>query len=902
MARDRDDERRDDDEDDAPEPSKPKRSRRTRDPGLEALDQVKKSVSRSAKAADKAPASGSRSRSSRSADGASRSTKPKAAKVPAKRASKPRSRGSRGGSHGGGGGSWFSRPAGGWKRWLLLELATVALGLVVGLGIASAMIWGRARHDVESYLANPPRPIPSIVWSAPIEVHPGMRASLAALTGDLLAAGFDRVEQVDQVAAPEDPGADPASAGVFAVGDDRITVWSAPYATPTGDGPGGAAWIEVRDGKVSATSDRKGLRLHPTVLGTLGDPETERIPVRLAELSPFVEPALLAMEDSRFRSHHGVDPIGIGRALVANLFGQDVQGGSTLTQQLAKNLFLTRDRTLKRKVREVFFAAALEHELDKDELLELYLSEIYLGQMGGLPLYGVEAAARGWFGVSAARLELHQAAMIVGAIPAPNLWSPVRNPEAALERRNLVLDKMLRDGAIDQAQRDAAVGRALELKGLEPSRIRKAPYAVDAAVDKAEEALGEGSLAARGYMVYTGIQPLLQRAAEDAIAQGMTELDAEYPKAAGAQVALVAVRIDDGTVVAMVGGRSYAQSAFNRARDADRQAGSTVKPLTMLAAFDAGDVNPATRLEDQPISRSVDGVTWTPKNYDNKFLGEVSVREAIEGSRNIPAIHLAETVGMGPLQRFYRQAGMSQATHLPSAALGSFAVTPIEMAGAYSAFGHGIAYRPRVLIAITDATGHPVLELPPEGYPIASEQAAALAVHVLQGVIESGTASRASRYGVGAPAAGKTGTTDDYRDAWFVGLTPELAVAVWVGQDEGILGLSGSRAALPTWARFVEASGTNRGTMPRPGGIVELAVCSESGMIARDACPSTFDEWFVDGHVPEDKCDVHGGPVIRPGRLFGRLFGRHRGEDEDAGAPATIPDERPDGKRKRPRN
>jgi penicillin-binding protein 1B len=773
------------------------------------------------------------------------------------------------------GGSWFSVPTGGWRRWLLVEVVTVLAGILVGLAIAGGTLWSRARGDVAAYLADPPRPIPSVVWSAPIRVAVGMRASVPALAGDLLAAGYERV---DRVAQPEDP----RTVGVFAVTADGIELWSAPWSGPTGEVAGGAASIAIRDGVVRSTSAGRELVVRPTVLGTLGDQEAERSPVRLADLSEWVEPALLAMEDTRFRQHYGVDPVGVLRALFSNATGTDVQGGSTLTQQLAKNLFLTRERTLRRKVREAFFAMALEQQLGKDALLELYLTEVYLGQMGGLPLYGVDAAARAWFGISAKNLNLAQAAVIVGAIPAPNAWSPVRNPNAAVERRRVVLDRMKALGRIDDARYAIAVSAPLDLKGLEPSRIRRAPYAVDAAVDRAEESLGFGALASGGYQVYTAIQPLLQRAAEEAVAQGMADLDADYPKAAGAQVALVAVRIDDGAVVAMVGGRSYAASAFNRARDAQRLAGSTIKPLTMAKAIDDGSVTASTLLEDQPLSRTVGGVTWAPQNYDKTWLGEVTLRQAIESSRNIPAIHVAEKVGPGRLQRFLRDVGLSHATNLPSAALGGFTASPLEMAGAYTVFGRGVAYRPRVLLHVDDARGERVLDLQPEGSPSVSEQAAAVAVHLLQGVIQNGTGAGAGRFGVGPPAAGKTGTTDEYRDAWFVGLTPELAVAVWVGRDEGTLGLSGSRGALPTWARFVAASGSNRGAMPRPGGVAIEEVCAESGMLARDACESTYDEWFVAGHVPTDKCEEHGG-IIRPGRLFGRLFGRKRGADDQEG-------------------
>jgi penicillin-binding protein 1B len=638
--------------------------------------------------------------------------------------------------------------------------------------------------------------------------------------------------------------------------------------------------VEIRSGKVTKTSPSSPISLPSTVLGHLGDPETARTPVRLAELSPWLERALLSMEDSRFRSHGGVDPLGILRGLWSGLVGGDLQGGSTITQQLAKNLFLSSERTIRRKVREVFFAAALESQLSKDELLELYLSEIYLGQMGGMPVYGVDAAARAWFGVSASKLDLAQAAAIIGVIPAPNTWSPARNPTGALERRDLVLRKMARDGIVSEEELEQALARPLALSGLPPSRIRRAPYAVDLVVDLAESTLPPGTFAAGGYQLHTAIQPLLQRAAEQALEAGMAEVEAQHPEIVGAQAALVAVRLTDGAVVALVGGRSYTDSPFDRARDAHRQVGSTVKPFTMLAAFDEGLASPATHLLDAPITRDVGGEVWSPRNYDGTYAGDVTVRETIESSRNIPAILLAEQVGLAKLGAFLRLAGLPDATGLPSTALGSFAATPLELAGAYTVFDRGVSSRPRVLLDIVAPGGETVHRFPPDQVKVASAEAAAVAVHVLEGVLESGTGARAAAYGVRPPVAGKSGTTDNYRDAWFVGLTREYAIAVWVGRDEGLLGLSGSKAALPSWARFVAATAGSTAPRLRPGGVTAATVCGETGQLARGACPLRYEEWLVSADLPVS-CEEHDEFVFRPGEFFDRLFRPKKRELEE---------------------
>jgi penicillin-binding protein 1B len=747
------------------------------------------------------------------------------------------------------------------------EAATWGTGITGGLLVASLALWVRATRDVEAYIAEPPPSVPATVWSAPMQVRAHQGASVSGLAGDLLAAGYERVDHVD-------------GTNQFSVDAGRFDIWTGAAA--------GAGWrveeargtVLISDGYVVQTTPGS-LTLRPTVLATVGDLDERRDQVSLGGLSEWMEPALLAMEDSRFRDHAGIDPIGISRAVARNLIGGGhMEGGSTLTQQLAKNLFLTSERRLQRKVREAFFAAALESQLNKDELLELYLGEVYLGQVGGLPIHGVQQAARAWFGVSAQRLTLGQAATIAGVISAPNAYSPTRHPDRARQRRDIVLARMVKVGAINDAQATAARSADLVVEGELPGTVRRAPWAVDAAIDRVESELGNGSFASGGYRIHTTIQPQLQRAAELAVREGMAELDAEYPKASGAEVALVALRASDGAVVAMVGSRSYRVSPFNRATDAWRQPGSTVKPLTMLAAFNEEyALTPISRLPDEPVEIEVGpGDVWRPQNYDGKYLGEVTIREAIESSRNIPAWHLADRVGMSDLETHYERLGLTRASARPSSSLGAFESTPLEMAGAYTVFpGGGTAHRPRLVSGLSDGQNRTVATWDPEPITVASARAAALSVAILEGVITDGTGARAANYGVSGRAGGKTGTTDGYRDAWFVGFTTELVVAVWVGRDrDGSIGLSGSRAALPTWARFVASSGDHSGaTFNAPDGLVFSEVCASSHQMARDTCESTYTEAFFDGAVPTDKCDEHAAGVADAiGGLFG--FGRKK--------------------------
>jgi len=590
--------------------------------------------------------------------------------------------------------------------------------------------------------------------------------------------------------------------------------------------------------------------------------DEERTPVDIDQIGPWLEPSLLAMEDKRFRHHRGVDPWGITRALLVDLLsGGARQGGSTLTQQLAKNLFVGSEKTIRRKVREAFFAAALESQMEKDALLELYLGEIYLGQMGGLPLHGIHAASRAWFGCSPSHLNLHQAALIIGGIPAPNTFSPVRHPDRAMSRRNLVIKQLLGQGAIGKDTAQAAMNEPIVLTGLTPSKTRRAPYAVDLAVEQAEDLLGERALVARPYDIHTTIDPILQHAAEAAVANGLRHMEAQNPRAQGAQVALVALSAKDGAILAMVGGRQYASSAFNRATDAQRQAGSTVKPLAVLAALDSRTLTPASLLPDEPLERVLDGKTWTPANVDGVYLGDVTVRRSLEQSRNIPAIHVAETLGLPRLQRFVVRAGLSNATALPSAALGAYPATPLELASAYTVFSNeGTRRTPYLLTTMHDGQTHHTAG-PAKAEPLAKPAAAAQVRSMLEGVFERGTARSAGELAAARAVGGKTGTTDAYRDAWFVGVTSDLSVAVWVGRDRGTLGLSGSRAALPIWSRFIGALPTDASAFSIPEDLSLLTICEEDGLLTCPSCLSPLDEWFQTGTEPEQSCGDRSGVV-----------------------------------------
>lgn len=733
---------------------------------------------------------------------------------------------------------------GGWKVWAWISLAALVTGAIA----AGAVSWVDARQQVRAYVAQPHHSTPTTVWSAPIRLEPGQPNTTEDLVADLISAGYERT-------------APPVRHGQFSSRSDGvIEVW-----TPAREGPGfsipaSKGTIAIQQGHIHRVTP-KDLVLWPTLFATLGDLEARRSPVTLQDVSPWMAPALLAIEDARFRDHVGVDPIGILRALLSNLRGRDLAGGSTLTQQLAKNLFLDQRRTIRRKVREVFFAAALEAELDKDALLELYLSEVYLGHVDGVPIHGVEQAARSWFGKSARALTVSECATMAGVIASPNVWSPMRDPGKALERRDAVLHRMVYVRALTEAQLDDALDDAIVTIATPPSRRWKAPWAVDAALDRVGDTLGDGFTAGAGDRVYTTIQPHLQRAAQRAVTDGLTALAAQEPGAADAEAALVSIDARTGHVVALVGGRDFIQSPFNRATRARRHPGSTIKPLVAMAAMSANPaLGPHTLFDDAPIQRRFDGRTWSPKNYDGRFVGPISLAAVLEQSRNIPSVLLAEQVGPKPLQRFLVDAGLPGATDLPSAALGAFPATPMELAGAYTVFaGAGQVHVPQWVLGVEDQSGGVRATITQGHSRLTDDTTAALVAHMLQGVVTRGTARRAASLGAPAGYGGKTGTTDGDRDAWFVGIDGHSATAVWVGRDRADLGLGGSQAALPVWAAYVSDLPAPA-PWSKPKGVTAAEVCDTTHWPPCPGCAARTQDWFRAGHVPPRTCTVLAAP------------------------------------------
>ncbi|HEV8150461.1 MAG TPA: PBP1A family penicillin-binding protein [Gemmatimonadales bacterium] len=597
----------------------------------------------------------------------------------------------------------------------------------------------------------------------------------------------------------------------------------------------------------------EGERRSPVAIGTLNGTALERrIPAELSALPQQLIQAVLAVEDQRFYQHHGLDLRRIGGALLANLKARSItQGGSTLTQQLAKNLFLSTRRTPLRKLREAALALVLEARYDKATILEAYLNEIYLGQDGARPIHGVGAAARYYFGKDVHDITLADAALLAGMISAPNRYSPIRNPGAARQRRDLVLQLMAEQRRIPQSQAERA-SRARLTTRAHPAPVIEGRWFRDYVLLGAPDRV-TARAPRRGTAIYTTLDATLQRAAERAVRSGFERL-----RTPGIEAALLALDPRTGEILAMVGGRDYGASQFNRATEALRQPGSAFKPVVALAALERSEGREpaftlASVVEDEPLRVRTSSGPWEPANYDGQFRGRVTLREAMEQSLNVPFARIGIAVGPERIVATARRLGIgSPLRPVPSLALGSSEVTLLELVRAYGvlAAAGGLATTRSVLGRgrYGEAVEPPG---PPELARVEDPAVAYLVTSTLEGVVARGTGRALSQYGRFEGIAGKTGTSNDWRDAWFIAYSPSLVVGVWVGFDDGrSLRLTGAGAALPIVARFLEQAGSDEAweTFERPDGVTEAYVAGGDGSWLSE-CGSP--ELFLEGTEPQ---------------------------------------------------
>ena len=625
------------------------------------------------------------------------------------------------------------------------------------------------------------------------------------------------------------------------------------------------------------------LVLDAPVLTSLGGGEREkRRPVALSVIPDRVRQAVLAIEDRRFYEHPGVDPIGIVGAAISNLRGKRgyTAGGSTITQQVARNVFLpkmfpemtlqaAREKSLRRKLLEMWVSIIITARASKDEIFEMYLNDMTLGQRGSFGIVGVAEASRLFFGKDVSNVSLAEAATIAGVFQSPSALSPFNNPERCKDRRNVVLGAMADAGYISadvsaRVQREPliVVQRALEAE---------APYFVDFVGQiLSDQYPGLTTTTDMPVEVYTTLDLHLQRVAQDAVRAGLTGVDNQLAKRkrGKAEAALIALDPRNGEILAFVGGRSYNQSQYDRAVVSRRQPGSVFKPFVFLTAFERAlelgrsDMTPASITLDEQETFEFDDQVWTPENYEHTYDGPITYRHALAHSRNLGTIHVAQQAGYDRVSALWKSLGIGTPPKpYPSIALGVFEATPFEIATAFTIFPNGGVMRPlKEILQITRGGKDITKNEATAPKTIAKPQTTFLVTNMMRSVLNEGTAASARSAGFTQDAAGKTGTTNDLRDAWFVGFTPELLTVVWVGFDDNQpVGLSGAKAALPIWTQFMKAALAGRASVPFtvPEGIAFMNIDADTGKIATPYCPKVINEAFIAGTEPNQVCDLH---------------------------------------------
>ena len=751
---------------------------------------------------------------------------------------------------------------------LVIALLTIlALPLVLG---GSFLVYQYVKYTVriEKRLKGERGHSPSRVFSRPFVLREGMTLTASGLTKVL--NGLKYEQRPDQPRAP----------GEFSLGEGSV-------AFNVRAAEGNATETLTAIFEKERLKELRGLKsrrrypiqtLEPELITYLFDESREkRRLVKYEELPEVVVQAVLAIEDRRFFSHPGLDPLRILGAALRNIRAESyLQGGSTITQQLVKNFFLTPERTFRRKAQEAMLAFVLERRATKKEILELYLNEIYLGQIGSFSINGVGEASRMYFRKDVGNLTLPEAALLAGMIQSPNPYNPYRHERRATERRNLVLRSMVEAGFIDAATGAAAVETPLK---VEPPTVdsAEAPYFVDLVNTQLGERYEAKDLTTGNLSVYTTLDLHLQALGQAALAEGLAAADKAIKAkrknvTTPVQGSLIALEPKTGSIVALVGGRSYGSSQYNRVMKAHRQPGSTFKPFVYLAAFEATfddpalpPITPATVVEDAPAVFFFEDKEYIPQNYEDDYVGNVTLRRALSKSLNVATVKVAEMVGYDRVAGLWtnRLRMPGDVRPYPAVALGSFEATPLEMATAYNVLANGgLKVEPVSVTQVTDGNGR-VLEQHEASPParVVHEESAFLVVNMMRSVINEGTAAAARSTGFSADAAGKTGTTNDLRDAWFAGFTPDLLCVVWVGYDDNTpVGLSGAKAALPIWVQFMKgavAGIKSRGFKPPDENVVFIDIDRETGLLASGRCPRVVSEAFIAGTEPIERCPLH---------------------------------------------
>jgi penicillin-binding protein 1B len=772
-------------------------------------------------------------------------------------------------SPGGGARLWASLLA--WIRSIAARgwigaVACAAAALTALVILTGAVLYVRYSRLIDSHLRDGAFRDAVNIYSAPLVLSPGDAQTPADLAAELGTAGF-----TSEVSGIKRPAAR-SNAGTFRLSGDKVEVFPAGRS-----GPGIAVF--VAGGQISRiVSDGKEIRefvpgspLITTLSGGNQDSNgkerksEKRLLVNFSEIPPVLVHAIVSSEDKRFFTHHGLDLPRIVRAAWVDVRDhRKEQGASTLTMQLVRGLWLERDKLWMRKLAEAMMTIHLEREWSKERIFEAYVNQVYLGRQAAYSIHGFGQASRLFFGKELREISLPEAALMAGLVQRPSYLNPFRYPERAKERRDLVLSMMLENNYITSAERAAAVGEPVRVTANSLSEAR-APYFLDLVNDELQERKTDDDSVRS---VHSTIDLNLQRAAEDAITVGMQEVDKLLANRPGpkAEAALIALDPHTGEIKALVGGRDYGRSQLNRIL-AKRPPGSAFKPFVYAAALStavsggATVFTPATTVDDTPTTFWFDGKPYEPGNFRGEVFGMLTLRQALAKSDNVAAVQVARGVGYNAVVQMARRAGLNgdiKAT--PSIALGAYRVTPLELAGAYTVFANGgLFVKPSAISSFRDGNGTNLPIAVSQTHQALDPRAAWLMVSMLEEVMRTGTAAGVRSRGFTLPAAGKTGTS---HDGWFAGFTSQLLCIVWVGYDDyRELGLEGARSALPIWTEFMKRAARmgayrNAREFPKPDGVEQAEICTDSGKLAGPRCVNTRTEYFIAGTEP-GQCDLH---------------------------------------------
>ena len=743
-------------------------------------------------------------------------------------------------------------------------LGTIAGGLAVFITVFT-LLWVHYSKIIDTKLRGGPFATTAKIYAAPETVGVGDVIRPSEIVADLRRAGY--------TASRSNPR------GWFEVNADSVQIFPGPDSRDTEsgvirfDGNKVTQIVSLRD-----NTERTRYLLEPQLITNLYDRNREkRRLVKYSDIPPVLVHAVISVEDKRFFQHVGFDPFGMVRAMVVDVRDRrNTQGASTLSQQLAKMMFLTPDKNLKRKLEELMITLVLEQKLTKEEIFEFYCNQIDLGRRGSFTIRGFGEAAQAYFGKNLENVSIAEAAMLAGMVQRPSYFNPYRHPERVTERRNIVLGLMRQNGYV--GDRDYALAMSAPIRVINgASESNDAPYFVDLLNDELTTKFQDYDFQSQAFRIYTSLDMQLQHAANEAVRIGMQQVDEQLKKQKrfkgvafpDAQVALVAIDPHTGEIKALVGGRNYGASQLNHAI-AKRQPGSIFKPWVYAAAMNTAiaggskTITPATIVVDEPTTFWYDGKPYEPNNFEHQFYGPVTLRRALAKSMNIATIKVAEMVGYNNVVNLARKAGITSNIHAtPAVALGAYEATPVEMAGAYTVFGNkGTYVKPTFMSEIREADGKSIFENKAETKVVLDQRVNFLMVSMLEEVMRTGTAAGVRGRGFTVPAGGKTGTS---HDGWFAGFTSELLCVVWVGFDDNReLDLEGAHSALPIWTEFMKRAlllreYRNTKQFSAPEGIVTLDIDPESGMPATPACPHSAPEVFIAGTEPVGSCPLHNG-------------------------------------------